>query len=174
MFASMWRNIRVNGIQAPLFWPLVFFWLGVYAWNAPRLALSLGTLLAFIGVLRHSIRFDVLLSVAFVLLGYLRMEYQITHHPQCVKQMTGQWVCTCPEELDVACLCVSQHSYQSWSVEIYSRDFAGKTDLFWGRLEPFYSTDDFDVAQWKYTKGISGKLFPLEAIKLNDSHPVVR
>ena len=77
-------------------------------------------------------------------------------------------------ELDASCLCVSQDSYQPWSVDIDSRDFSGETDVFWGRLEPFYSTGDFDVAHWKYTKDISGKLFPLEVIKLNGSPPVVR
>ena len=174
MFAPMWRSIRVSSIQAPLFWPLVFFWLGLYAWNAPRIVLSFGTLFTVIGVLRHTIRIDLLLSMAFAVLGYLRMEYHITHYPKCEKKSTSHWICTCPVELDAACLCVSQYSYQSWSVEIDSRDFSGETDVFWGRLEPFYSTGDFDVAQWKYTKDISGKLFPLEAIKLNDSHPVVR
>ena len=77
-------------------------------------------------------------------------------------------------ELDAACICVSQHSFQPWSVEIDSRDFAGKTNAFWGRLEPFYSSGDFDVGQWKYTKDISGKLFPLEVIRPNRTHPVVR
>jgi ComEC/Rec2-related protein len=170
----MWRNVRVSSIQAPLFWPLVFFWLGLYAWDLPGLALSLGALFALIGVFRHNTRVDLMLSIAFALLGYLRMEHHITHHPKCVKKITDYWICTCPLELDAACICVSQHSHQSWSVEISSRDFTGKTNGFWGRLEPFYSSGDFDVAKWKYTKDISGKLFPLEMIKQNRTHPVVR
>lgn len=174
MFAPMWRDIRVNGIQAPLFWPLVFFWVGVYAWNQPQIVLSVGALFAVICALHLNTRIDLLLSVAFALLGYFRMDFHTTHHPKCVSKRTDYWICTCPMELDAACLCVSQHTSQSWSVELDSRDFTGETLAFWGRLEPFYSSGDFDISQWKYTKNISGKLFPLEPIKLNHSHPIAR
>jgi ComEC/Rec2-related protein len=165
----MWRAFRVRGIQAPLFWPLAFFCLGLFAWDDSSIAFiasisSLGLWMIF-----PAFRMDLSLSFACVLAGWVRMELHDAHHPLCTEETVDLWVCHCPHALDAACCCVSQSTLQSWDVEIKDRNARGTTRSFWGQLAPFKSHGNFDVAQWKYSQNIAGEIIPLQSITMDTS-----
>ena len=163
----MWRFFRVHGIHAPLFWSLAFFSFGVCASREQCLLLISGPLIALSWICIPRFRVDLMLTAGCILLGWGRMEWQLTHAPICEKEFVDQWTCQCPFELSAPCNCTSLNTHQSWVVEMGKRQKHGTTKAFWGRISPFIAQGEFNLKRWKYTQNIQGRITPLEPISVS-------
>ncbi len=169
----MWQTVRVKGIQAPLFWILAFYSIGLFVHQAFEILVVLGFICAFFWIILPEYRADVFLSFVCVALGWMRMDYQTKGFPKCEEPFTNQWICECPSQLKNPCACQPLSSTKPWLVEIKNREFSGRTDRFWGRLDPFRTAGEFDFRQWKYSQGILGKLTLLEIPAVESTTPHV-
>ncbi|HAD22412.1 MAG TPA: hypothetical protein DCF87_09920, partial [Opitutae bacterium] len=158
----MWRIFRVQRIHSSLFWVFIFFSLGIYGFQCNAILYTIAALGSLAWFFFPKFQIDILLSFACVVSGYLRMSDHTSRHPKCEQTMIQNWTCDCPEDLRSPCHCKPKHTTENWIVEIQNRNSCGRTDSFWGRLDPFESFRSFDFGKWKYTQNIAGELTPLQ------------
>ena len=156
--------MRVPGIKAPLFWPLVACGLGCYAYLHPFLAVL--TLLVLLPLsLFKAHRRDVLLSIMIFGLGWTRMAWDAPSFPTIPTPSLHQWECTFHSDLNASCTSPEFHRPLLLEVpgaEMHPTEIRGTC---WGVLSPFNSFSSFDYAGFKRSQGIAGRIKLLSGIQ---------